>query len=1213
MKTRSRSHLGTTVWLAVAAALIAVGTTPSISRAEDGAHGGQTNGTNTGSTIHQPGPAVLAPRTTERYTEPGMTRNPVAFDFDPQGNIYVAEGWRAGTAVLDNRFRPLRRTNGIIDDLQKTSVEDRLKQIDMLIETGHYPPDHFTKDADKVRLLKDTDGDGRADAATIFADGFNDPLDGIASGVLVHDGRVYFTNIPHLWLLEDRDGDGDADETTEGERVSLSYGYGIRWAFYGHDMHGLIKGPDGRIYFTIGDRGYNVTTREGKHLYGPERGAVFRMWPDGSGLEIFHEGLRNPQELAFDNYGNLFTGDNNCDKGDLARFVYLPEGGDSGWRQDVQSLDSGGPWLRERMWEPRPRNGDGTYADDAVQPAWIIPPIANVGRGPSGLAHYPGTGDVFPKNGSFLMCDYPAGVRHVLLEPDGAGFKAVEDSAFIDGGTISDAAWGYDGRLYLADWGGGWKPNPDGHLKTMTNQAAHEQQAELIQEVRSLFTNGFDKLSDEKLIELLGHADQRVRIHAQWEAASRGSVIETIASQILNPDRDELFQLHALWAFGMHMRIVRDAISREDAGPINTQTANQLRMNFDRITWALDSPNPQIRAQTASFLGDYGSGAIIINKQLQQLLNDQNAVVQYHAAIALGKMGATEHITPLLDLLDRNNNEDVYIRHAAVYALALIGDADEIAHYALQRDSAASRLGVVLALRRLDSLDLALFLDDADLPTAAEAARAVYDKRIESAYPALAALLDTLPAERMTEPVMRRVIEANVRLADAESAMRLARLASNADAPDEWRLLALHELDQWSAERNREGVWGSWWPRPKQTMDTVMPALRAHLPAIIEGSDGQLLTQASILMLRHLADTNAEALTALASSAEEPEALRLAAAKKLAESDRAEAVRVAATLAAEDDTPAQLKIDLRGLLLGLDAQAAMTSFLEAVRNGTTPEKQQAVNALAAMHQPEAAQAIRQLVGRLEKGTLPPEVRLETYRATTDHHSVDADVVAAAQRYATKHTIGDEPYIRETVLAGGSVERGQEVFLYHAAAECQRCHNADGSPGVGPGLNNIGMLRDMNYLYEALVNPNTHIAEGYASSVVTLKDGSVKTGRIVKPKSTPAVLVLANSDGVESEVQRDQIDGIPITSAQSMMPTMGDRLSAAELRDVLAYLASLRGGGTSDGSLADTGPHINKPAAGLKHHVWLPSVLMGIFVSLGLLLLVTMLGGKQVTV
>src|SRR5262249_24976560 len=261
--------------------------------------------------------------------------------------------------------------------------------------------------------------------------------------------------IPDLWLLRDKNGDGIASKEVPGERTSLHHGYGVHVVFRGHDLHGLTWGPDGKLYFTCGDRGLNVKSKDaaGKEyaVTLPDSGAVLRSNPDGSELEIFASGLRNPQELAFDEYGNLFTCDNNSDSGDRARWLYLVEGGDYGWRMYYQYLPDRGPYNREKIWHPQ----------NADQPTYIIPPVANIADGPSGLAYYPGTGLPEKYNGTFLLCDFRggaanSGVRTIKLKPKGAGFEIAEDGKFIWGILATDVEFGPDGAVYVSDWVDGW-------------------------------------------------------------------------------------------------------------------------------------------------------------------------------------------------------------------------------------------------------------------------------------------------------------------------------------------------------------------------------------------------------------------------------------------------------------------------------------------------------------------------------------------------------------------------------------------------------------------------------------------------------------------------------------------------------------------------------------------------------------------------------------
>ncbi len=198
-------------------------------------------------------------------------QNPTAIAFDDRNRLYIAETHRFDRGIEDNR----RSLHSVREDFALKSTAERLEMYKR--HTDVKAMSYFTKYAEKIRVIEDTDGDGKCDKATVYADGFNDPLDGTAAGIMVADGKVYFACIPHVWMLEDTDGDLVADT-----RESLQEGYGISVSLSGHDLNGFAMGPDGRIWFTIGDRGYNLKTKDGRHLYDQYRR---RGFPYGKGRQ----------------------------------------------------------------------------------------------------------------------------------------------------------------------------------------------------------------------------------------------------------------------------------------------------------------------------------------------------------------------------------------------------------------------------------------------------------------------------------------------------------------------------------------------------------------------------------------------------------------------------------------------------------------------------------------------------------------------------------------------------------------------------------------------------------------------------------------------------------------------------------------------------------------------------------------------------------------
>lgn len=105
--------------------------------------------------------------------------------------------------------------------------------------------------SEKIYTLGDGDGDGVFDSAVLFADGFNGVTTGVAHSVAPIGGAVYATIIPDLWRLEDGDGDGRAEL-----RERLVHGFANHIGYGNHDLHSVLRGYDGKLYWSMGDRGF---------------------------------------------------------------------------------------------------------------------------------------------------------------------------------------------------------------------------------------------------------------------------------------------------------------------------------------------------------------------------------------------------------------------------------------------------------------------------------------------------------------------------------------------------------------------------------------------------------------------------------------------------------------------------------------------------------------------------------------------------------------------------------------------------------------------------------------------------------------------------------------------------------------------------------------------------------------------------------------------
>lgn len=1033
--------------------------------------------------------------------------NPVAFGFDESGRVYVVETFRLHKGVTDTR----EHMYWLDDDMACRTVEDRLALYRKHLGAKFAD---YEKEHDRLRLLEDTDGDGSADRSTVFADGFNHAEDGLAAGVLARRGEVWFTCIPDLWRLRDTDGDGKADV-----RQSLHRGYGVHVNFIGHDLHGLRFGPDGKLYFSIGDRGLNVKTRD-RALFLPDTGAVLRCNPDGSALEIFASGLRNPQELAFDKYGNLFTCDNNSDSGDRARWVHVVEGGDSGWRIGYQYLESPvsrGPWNAERLWNP---HFDG-------QAAYLLPPLLNLGDGPSGLTVDPGV-TLLPEKyrGQFFLCDFrgssgQSGVRTIAVKPKGASFEVTKNEQFAWGFEATDVDFGPDGGLYVSDWVEGWDLTGKGRLFKIFDPKLTSDPGP--REVKQLLSKGVATLSIEDLERLLGHADARIRQEAQFCLAERGQAEIVVLERVARRSASQLARIHAIWGLGQVGRSFPDALAI-----------------FPEL---LADPDAEVRAQAAKVLGDERVARVA--DKLAGLLQDESPRVRFFASISLGKVGGSNAMPALADLLRSNADKDLYVRHAAVMGLVSANDVGAL--LALAGDASASvRLGVLLALRRLERPEIARFLDDARPDLVLEAARAIYDVPIAPAIPKLAALADR---SGQSEPLLRRVLNALARGGRTEDARQLATLAARPETPSAIRVEAIDLLRDWGSPIGRDPVMGLWRPRPALPVETAAAALKVVLPGLVRKGP-EVVRLAALRAVGPLPmKDEGPLLWELFADEDRTNSARIEALKAL---ERTHDSRLAEAVSkAVNHREARLRIEGQRLLTKLNPDQAIPLLTSVLERGTIPEKQMALASLGGLAGKPADELLTSWLDRLEKHQVPAEIELDLLDAATKRSTPTiAEKVKALERNRPK----DDPLApyREA-LVGGDPQRGWKIVSEKAEVSCVRCHKVRGRGGeVGPNLAGIGKRQNRRYLLESLVAPGRQVAKDFETVVVAMKDGQVHTGVLKGDDGKTLRLITAEAKTLtipKADIEEQKRGG------SAMPDDVLKYLSKSDLRDVVEFLAT----------------------------------------------------------
>jgi putative membrane-bound dehydrogenase-like protein len=419
----------------------------------------------------------------------------------------------------------------------------------------------------KVLRCVDKDGDGKVDEVTVFAK-MDHPR-----GLIYQDGSLWVLHPPFLSVYHDG-GKGVADRSEVLVTGLTSDMIDKRGG--DHTTNGIRLGLDGWIYIAVGDYGCpGAKGKDGRKI--TMRGGILRVRPDGTDLEVFVTGLRNPFDIGIDPFMNLFTRDNDDNRA-------------GGWDIRVSHL------IQSAYY--------GYSQHYANFPDEIMPPLGQFGGGS-------GTGTIFlqderwPKKyqGVLLTGDWGRSevYRHELRR-HGPTFD-LKQEVFLTLPRPTGIDMDGSGRLYVASWRGGEAstyvgPNV-GFIARVTPRG-----------LKPAPLPNLRKADLGRLIGLMSGPNSVARLHSQREILRRGRMATTTESLVklasdaaarLEGRAAALFALKQLDGRDSHpvlRKLVKDAAVREFALRALTDRKKELDgMDTQFFTAALTDESPRVRAQ----------------------------------------------------------------------------------------------------------------------------------------------------------------------------------------------------------------------------------------------------------------------------------------------------------------------------------------------------------------------------------------------------------------------------------------------------------------------------------------------------------------------------------------------------------------------------------------------------------------------------------------
>ncbi|WP_010585448.1 PVC-type heme-binding CxxCH protein [Schlesneria paludicola] len=1039
-----------------------------------------------------------------------------------------------------------------------------------------------------VKILIDSDGDGKADRAQLFSEF---PKSG-AQGMYFNGRSLVCVGDGAILRLKDANGDDVADGPPETFLKLRAGGE--------HDGHSIQQGPDGWWYVIAGNTaGVNsrYATLATSPVKNPRAGVLFRLKPDLTGGELLADGYRNTYDFAFNPQGDIFTYDS-----DEEREISLPWYRPTRVYHSLTGADHG--WV-SKSWMRR----DG-YFD-------MPPAVASFGRGsPTGVACYRHT--QFPEKyrGALFVLDWTYGRVHALpLKPAGDTWSS-EPELFMsatgqNGFAPTDVEVGPDGSLYVSVGGRGTRgavyrirhrdsANAGSEPKTLEAVTGEDRLNEVLTARQPL--SSWSRASWKPLaLELGPVAFKNALLDESQAPANRVRAIEVLVEMFQGIDTatlnavakssSEEVRARAIWGYGRTTAAPLDATAfapfLDDPSPLVGRCALEacMSLNPNGFDWSklvgglakrLGGPDRFNRSLAAS----------IVTRMDERLLSTMSAeatkvgtraVISY----AFGWLGrfndSTQRVRSVIPSIAvavlKKRDNPLELKRDAVRLLQIsLGDMGPGAEKATAFDGYSSKIALEQFERELDPLRVQL----AEVfPTG--------DTELDLEMTRLFAMLTTYSA-KVIDAVCGRLTEESDPIDDIHQLVSLARCPMTHSVSQRDKIVRALVLLEEKIRTRKLAQDASWADRVKETWVKLALADQFLAPSIVGhpkfGWPGhtiflnqmppELLTVARAAFVKAIAETpdygwTNDVVFALGDS-EDPAHRNL-----LREQFERFPVRGAVLVVLSRKPEA---IDRSKFVAGLEwsqteVQSACLTALEKLGPSSEPAEQVAlVKSLRRLGADASEYAAREKVVALlernnktvfpfEKGKAGYRPQPETVKNWTKWVETHFPNEPGLNTGTNEAELADlKRLLVETNWDQGDVARGSELFTRRS---CRQCHG--GRTALGPDLAGAAGRFSREDLFLAILLPSRDVSARYQTTVVSTHDGKTYTGLIVY-ESVDGFL-LRNATGQTFRIETPQVEERR-KSPVSLMPTgLLKGLTSQEIADLYAYLKSISEIRTSD--------------------------------------------------